>query len=399
MYVEGSQNAVEEMENVQSENDILADFPFWGTLMRIDEESGEPKFMMHIKRGAAVRISELQKRQLRKGGDFVLRISDGTEKREITFGIEREESAKPATLPVQSPIDTETLRLKIKEEIRGDYANRINNLEAEANRYARENSELRNQLAQAVSSVSTEKFQLISAHNAEIQNRIAEIAGLKQELAIANLRAELQGVPPEDVKEDESGVERILKLVGPYLGPVLAQFTGGTPTPPAQLAAPAALKAVPLPNPAPVMPAQEQNAPSAEEIMANLAETFRTSALDLSFRALNLENPLAKSISDGFQTLANQFLDAGYVPTNDDWTEVAKGAVSRAVELNATPDKVAKVIAPMVTRIDGVSTVLDYMPANVAVNMLEKFTGALPAPAKILLTNAIEAYKNLTKAA
>lgn len=386
---------VQNLVQATTDQQIYRDYPFTGTLLVFNEESGEYQFVKHFDR--PTKLSEISKRREVSTGDYMItRRSDSGEDIEIPFSIQagsRKDASKQAP-QAPSHIDIESLRSKIKEEIHSDYNRAIQLYKSEADTYSRRVADLQTQLADIHHKFSQEKVELVTSHHNELGVLRQEISELKLQLAIAKVKAELgDGFVDEidDETDENPAWLKALNAIAPMIRDAMSS--------PALASSPASHIAEVTDVTTTAAQLSEVAEPSAAQPnpdpMQNALQQFYNTIIQGAMDAMTAQNApstkkLAKFVSDQLSILAQ----SGVAPSARDWTMIATHLATEAVRLNVTPERVAQVISPMLDNLEAAKTTLRYVPADTAADLLFKAIGFEPAaPIRQLIISVLTVFK------
>ncbi|MCH8494030.1 MAG: hypothetical protein LAT57_00165 [Balneolales bacterium] len=369
----------------KTEMEILSDFPFHGILMRLSDD--RPIYMKAIPRYNPAQLSKIAKTDLRQGGEYLLRTTDeeGAEI-EICFTIDSPENGKKSkdASPSLSALDAETLRTRIKEEIRGDYDHRLQLLQADVQSHMQRNNELAQRNADLTQRLADEKVTLIQQHSNEISNLRSELSAVKQELAIAQLKNELNGINDDEDADDETPAwMNSLNKFMPLIEKVMANANAPQPVSDAHVSDAVEVRT------------NQQQKPSPDQIMQQAFQNFANTIIENAVSAMVAKaspdsSAIAEMVGKQLTILAQQ----GVQPGAREWMMIAEQVATQAIERKVTPQRVALVIEPLIANLNQAKTVLKYMPAKEATNMLfSTFQINPPDPVRALIVNVLEVFK------
>jgi hypothetical protein len=379
----------------QTEDDILSDYPFFGVLHRIDTETDRAVFLDMIPPERPVRLSQIARQnKLRKGGEFLLKTYDPDGNRiEISFFLDRLEESSKTTSVIsngQSAAEVESLRVRIKDELRSDYDARINLLQQDVQSFITRNNEQQQRISELTRQLADDKVTLIQSYNQQINDLRGLLSQAQQDVAIAKLKNELSGID-DDAGEGEDEMPAWVNTLTRF-APLVEKFVTGMQNgqQPAMLADATQVAAEAMevrPN--------DQSQPTPDEIMQSAVQDFANSIIHTAIKAMvSKANPNGQAINDFVTKQLNILAQQGARPTAKDWLLIANHVATEAVNQNVQPERVAQVIEPLLSKLETAKTILKYMPSKEAASMLYGTFGIQPPdPVNALIVNVLDYYK------
>jgi hypothetical protein len=379
----------------QTEDDILSDYPFFGVLHRIDTETDRAVFLDTIPPERPVRLSQIARQnKLRKGGEFLLKTYDPDGNRiEISFFLDRLEESSKTTSVIsngQSAAEVESLRVRIKDELRSDYDARINLLQQDVQSFITRNNEQQQRISELTRQLADDKVTLIQSYNQQINDLRGLLSQAQQDVAIAKLKNELSGID-DDAGEGEDEMPAWVNTLTRF-APLVEKFVTGMQNgqQPAMIADATQVAAEAMevrPN--------DQSQPTPDEIMQSAVQDFANSIIHTAIKAmLSKANPNGQAINDFVTKQLNILAQQGARPTAKDWLLIANHVATEAVNQNVQPERVAQVIEPLLSKLETAKTILKYMPSKEAASMLYGTFGIQPPdPVNALIVNVLDYYK------
>jgi hypothetical protein len=291
---------------------------------------------------------------------------------------------------VQSAAEVESLRVRIKEELRSDYDARINLLQQDVQSYISRNNEQQQRISELTRQLADDKVQLIQSYNQQINDLRGLLSQAQQDVAIAKLKNELSGIDEEPGEGDDEMPAWVNTLT--RFAPLVEKFVTGMQNgqQPAMIADATQVAAEAMevrPN--------DQSQPTPDEIMQSAVQDFANSIIHTAIKAMVAKaNPNGQAINDFVTKQLNILAQQGARPSAKDWLLIANHVATEAVNQNVKPERVAMVIEPLLSKLETAKTILKYMPSKEAASMLYGTFGIQPPdPVNALIVNVLDYYK------